>query len=135
MIFCLVCAALFCAACFFALRSGGGDTVTVRGESYPLRVDDETDVVRFLEACGYEAPEPVFQHEITVPKNWNETYTKYNELQRQQGFDLVPYKGKAAEEFVYFISEARNVTVLTSGGKVIAAHLCDVDGGEMRAVF
>ena len=134
LIFSLICAALFAAVCFFTLRSGAKDTISIGGESYSLRAADEADVAEFLETCGYEAPELLFTHEITVPKNWNERYTEYNELQRGQGFDLVPYKGKAAQEHVYFVSEARNATVLTSGGRIIAAHCCDVDGGEMRMI-
>ena len=132
LIICLICAVLFAAVCFFALRSSADDTVLIGGESYPLRVGDEADVKSFLEACGYEEPDLLFTHEITVPKNWNEIYEAYNELQRSQGFDLVPYKGKAAVEHVYFASEGRNVTVLTSGGRIIAAHSCDADGSEMR---
>ena len=134
-VFCLICVSLFVAVCFLALRSGYPDTVTIHGESYPLKVHEEADVERFLEECGHEAPEPVFTNEITVPKHWNAIYQEYNELQRQQGFDLVPYKGKRATEYVYFISEGRNVTVLVAHDRIIAAHSCDVDGSEMQLVI
>lgn len=123
---------LLAAVCLTALRSCSPDTVTIGGERYPLKAQDAADVAAFLTACGYEAPEPVFAHEITVPKQWNDVYTAYNELQQRQGFDLTPYKGRPATEYVYFVSEGRNVTVLVSGKRIIAAHICDCDGGEMR---
>ena len=70
-----------------------------------------------------------------MPKHWNETYTRYNELQRQQGFDLAPFKGKPAKEYVYFVADARNATVLVSGNRIIAAHVCSCDGSEMRMIL
>ncbi|MBQ3284685.1 MAG: DUF4830 domain-containing protein [Ruminococcus sp.] len=134
-VFCAIGALLLAAVCFFALRPSTPDTVTINGESVSLRVEDEEDAERFLTACGYEKPEFLFENEITVPKHWNETYTRYNELQRQQGFDLAPFKGKPAKEYVYFVADARNATVLVSGNRIIAAHVCSCDGSEMRMIL
>lgn len=125
---------LFIAICLVALRGGARDTIDVDGEKVSLYAEDEADVESFLTACGYGSPEFLFEHEITVPKNWNDVYTQYNELQLRQGFDLVPYKGKTAEEYVYFVSDCRNVTVLVSENKIIAAHICYCDGSEMRII-
>lgn len=130
----LIGALLFVAVVLVALRGGSSDTIEIDGEMISLSAASEVDVEGFLTACGYEAPEFLFSHEITVPKNWNETYTRYNELQRQQGFDLVPYKGKLATEYVYFVDDTLNATVLVSDDRVIAAHICDCDGSEMRII-
>lgn len=126
---------LFVAVCLIALRAGAPETVEINGEPYPLCVEDDADVEAFLAACGYEAPELIWEHEITVPKNWNETYENYNELQRSQGFDLVPYKGKKAQERVYFADEGVSMTLLICDNTIIAAHIADCDGKEMRAVI
>lgn len=124
------CLLLLAAVCFFALRTGTPDTITIRGEEFSLKAEDETEIKAFLAACGYESPALQFERVLIIPKHWNDVYTAYNELQRRQGFDLVPYKGKGAAEYVYFVPEGRNITVLTSGGRIIAAHICSCDGSE-----
>lgn len=125
---------LFVAICLVALRGRSGDTTEINGERISLHVENEADVEDFLTACGYASPDFLFQHEITVPKNWNDVYTGYNELQCQQGFDLVPYKGKPAEEYVYFVNDTLNATILVSDQKIIAAHVANCDGREMRMI-
>lgn len=122
--------AVFAAVCVFAAHAGTPKTIGVRGQSVSLTAEDEADVKAFLCACGYEETEFCFERGITVPKHWNDVYTSYNELQRRQGFDLTPYKGREATEYVYFVSGGRNITVLTSGGRIIAVHICSCDGSE-----
>ncbi len=125
---------LFVTICLVALRGRAADTMEINGETVTLHAEDEADVERFLASCGYSSPAFLFQYEITVPKNWNDIYTEYNELQRQQGFDLVPYKGKAATEYEYFVDDTLNATVLVSEQKIIAAHVANCDGREMRMI-
>ena len=125
---------LFVVICLVALRGRAADTMEYDGERVSLRAEDEADIERFLTSCGYSPIEFLFQTEVTVPKNWNEVYTEYNELQRQQGFDLVPYKGKLAVEYEYFVDDTLNATVLVSGQKIIAAHVANCDGREMRMI-
>lgn len=125
---------LFVVICLVALRGRSADATEYGGERISLRAEDEADVERFLNSCGYSSIEFLFQTGITVPKNWNDVYTNYNDLQRQQGFDLVPYKGKAAEEYVYFVNDTLNATVLVSENRIIAAHVANCDGREMRMI-
>lgn len=125
---------LFVTICLVALRGRAADTMEHDGERISLYAEDEADVERFLTSCGYSSIEFLFQTEVTVPKNWNDIYTEYNELQRQQGFDLVPYKGETVEEYVYFVNDTLNATVLVSEQKIIAAHVADCDGREMRMI-
>ncbi len=119
---------LFITICLVALRGRSADVIEINGERISLHVEDEADVERFLSSFGYTSIEFLFQNEITVPKNW------YNELQRQQGFDLVPYKGKPAMEYEYFVDDTLNATVLVSEQKIIAAHVANCDGREMRMI-
>lgn len=125
---------LFVTICLVALRGRSADVIEINGERISLHAEDEADVERFLSSCGYSSVEFLFQNEITVPKNWNDIYTQYNELQRQQGFDLVPYKGKPAVEYEYFVDDTLNATVLVSEQKIIAAHVANCDGREMRMI-
>lgn len=125
---------LFVTICLVALRGRAADTMEHGGERISLHAEDEADVERFLTSCGYSSIEFLFQTEVTVPKNWNDIYTEYNELQRRQGFDLVPYKGETVEEYEYFVNDTLNATVLVSEQKIIAAHVADCDGREMRMI-
>ena len=129
---CVLGVLLLLAACFPVLRSAAPDTVMIGDKPYPLQAEDSSDVEAFLTACGYESPEYLFENDITVPKHWNDVYTSYNELQRQQGFDLTPYKGKPAKEYVYFVDDTLNAVVLLSDGRIVAAHVSECDGSEMR---
>ena len=109
--------------CLMLLRSGAPDTVTIGGEVYPLRVEDDAAVEAFLTACGCQPEGCVSDRAITVPKTWNDVYTAYHDLQVRQGFDLVPYKGEEARELVYAIAGTDDcATVLVAGGRIIAAH-------------
>lgn len=130
-VFSLVCLAVFVLVCFFMMKAGAPDTVSVGGEEYSLRAESEEDVRAFIGACGYDDAKFVREHEITVPKLWNETYEKYQELQKAQGFDLEPYRGKPARELAYSAKEDETVYVLVCDGRIIAAHICDISGGDM----
>ncbi|ODU58641.1 MAG: hypothetical protein ABT01_00115 [Clostridium sp. SCN 57-10] len=51
--------------------------------------------VDFIRTLGYTVKEePLEEREVLIPREWNETYAKYNELQKTCGFDLTDYKGK-----------------------------------------
>ena len=129
---CVLGVLLLSAACFPVLRSAAPVSVLFGDNPYTLQAEERSVVEAFLTACGYESPEYLFENEITVPKHWNDVYTSYNELQRQQGFDLTPYKGKPAKEYVYFVDDTLNAVVLLSDGRIIAAHVSECDGSEMR---
>ena len=47
--------------------------------------------VEFLNKCGLIVePEPESK-DIEIPAEFNNSYNEYNELQKSQGFDLLPY--------------------------------------------
>ena len=133
-VFSLVCLVIFTAVCVLMLRAGAPDTVTIGGESYSLRAEDEADMRAFLTACGVEAGEALDERGVTVPKHWNEAYRDYQELQKAQGLDLVPYKGKAARQLTFDGGE-RVIVLLRADDRIIAAHICDEDGSSMRRLI
>ena len=54
---------------------------------------------------GWEVePTPILEQEITMPKDFPDVLTQYNELQRQQGFDLEEYAGKKLTLYTYRIT-------------------------------
>ena len=56
----------------------------------------------FLESLGWETSvEPVDIREVIIPEEWNSVFEEYNDLQKQQGFDLDKYRGKQATIYKY----------------------------------
>ena len=127
----LVCFAGFLAFCFFMLRSSPPDTVDIGGEAYPLSVESDEDIERFLTACGYSPDSLVSRMQVTVPVEWNAVYTEYGELQAEQGLGLERYKGRPAEQIVYSLKDTDLFAVLLiSDGRITAAHACTMVYGD-----
>lgn len=60
--------------------------------------------VEFLNRQGYIVkPDPVNRSEVTIPSEFNDVYSEYVSLQKQQGLDLEPYKGEKATVFTYAV--------------------------------
>ena len=59
---------------------------------------------------------------------------KVERMQKEQGLDLVPYKGKPATELIYE-ADRRYITVIVSDDHIIAVHICDADGGNMEGII
>ena len=124
----LLCFVMFLGVCLLMLRAAPHDTVDIGGEAYPLGAESDDDIPRFISACGYEAVRLIYNERIVIPKTWNDTYSAYNELQTEQGFDLVPYKGKEARQVIYELGkDAGYAEVLVCSGRIIAAHLCGME--------
>lgn len=59
--------------------------------------------VEFLNSFGLIVePEPETE-DILIPAEFTPSYTEYNELQKAQGFDLLPYSGKDVTLYRYRI--------------------------------
>ena len=60
--------------------------------------------VAFLSKFGWEVnAEPVQTQIVTIPAEESEIFSRYNELQQSQGFDLTGFAGKRATRYVYEI--------------------------------
>lgn len=58
----------------------------------------------FLQSFGWEVSEtPEETQEVRIPETFNEVFTRYNQLQQSQGYDLEPFAGKSAKRYVYRI--------------------------------
>ena len=73
-----------------------------RGETRPAAAAKSADPVAFLAQLGYEVePQWIDLREITIPSEFDETFSAYNEIQKQTGFDLSPYRGQRVKMVVY----------------------------------
>jgi len=66
---------------------------------------DNSQRVAYLQSFGWEVhPEPVETLQFLLPENLDTTYLAYNELQKMQGFDLLPCCGKQVVRYTYTIT-------------------------------
>ena len=125
------CFVILLAVCLVMLRAAPQNTVTVGDEKIGLKVSGDEDIEAFISRCGHEIEGCISDDMITVPKTWNEVYESYNELQKEQGLDLRPYKGETARRLVYAIAGTDSyVTLLVCDGRVIAADLSSMQQGD-----
>lgn len=103
---------------------------------------EESQRIEFLQKHGWEAELPaISEQEVTIPTEWDETYTGYASLQQAQGFNLERLRGRQVTEYTYHITnypEKDDVAahLLVYQGKIVGADLCDMQqGGFCAAVL
>ena len=73
-------------------------------ESGAARLDTEEARISYLKELGWEvAPDPVSTLQIRIPDPLTEDYEAYNDLQREQGFDLAELKGQQVTRYTYSV--------------------------------
>ena len=88
--------------------------------------------VEFLKGFGWEvAASPVESSQVKIPKENSEVFTRYNNLQKSQGYDLTQFAGKNVMRFVYKITnypgstEPVYATLLIYKNQVIGGDITD----------
>jgi len=82
--------------------------VSDRTESSPVKlglgigVKNNADRLNYLSNLGWECDEqPIEEQEIVIPRTFSHIFEEYNELQKQQGFDLSEYQGLECTMYRY----------------------------------
>ena len=92
------------------------------------------DRAAFLSRFGW-VTEEAEEKEITLPSPFDEVYASYNALQKQQGFDLLPYQGQRVKCWTLRVL---NYPGYENDRAHIFAHLlvCDgaIIGGDIASV-
>ncbi|MGI5967365.1 MULTISPECIES: DUF4830 domain-containing protein [Anaerotruncus] len=90
--------------------------------------------ITFLESFGWQVePEEEEILEVKIPKELDEVYEKYNEIQKSQGCDLTKYGGKRCKRYTYIVlnypDQPENVraNIVTYNGKIIGGDVCSVE--------
>lgn len=98
----------------------------------------------FLTALGWVVnPEPDEVVEVIIPKNFDDVYENYNNIQKEQGMDLSRYKGKRCKRYSYTVLNypggAQNVrlNLLVCGNKIVGGDVSSMglDGFMQGLVF
>ena len=118
-VFLTLIALLFCAACVSPARPASSDPAAETCRAY-------------LSACGWDVSFPPEESNVTVPETWGAVYLSYNELQRLQGFDLAPYKGKTLRKLVFTVlnypgapaGETVLATCFVYSGRLVGGDIC-----------
>lgn len=74
--------------------------------------------------------------EVRVPLKFDEAYERYNDIQREQGFDLRKYRACTVKKYTYAIANASEAVpmcanLLVYEGKIIAA---DISSAEAEGI-
>lgn len=110
--------------------------VTVVRISSPAVYEMKSEAQRqaFLKEMGWEVSDEYDEcKEVTIPKEFNEVYEKYNKLQKQQGFDLEDYKGKTAEVYTYAVKNYGNkkqevrANLIVCEGQLVGGDVCSAE--------
>lgn len=106
---------------------------TDKSESVSASVSASTDTERrdYLSSYGWETDKEFDTKEITVPERWNDVYIDYNEVQKNQGFDLSDYKGRKVTLYTYKITNYKGenegivADMLVCDGILIGGDVCN----------
>ena len=109
--------------------SGGSDESVQTGA--PV-VSGNDARVKFLTDLGWEvSTSPVESGQVLIPEEQNEVMSRYNALQKSQGYDLTQYAGKNVMRYVYKVNNYPNATepvyatLLVYKNKVIGGDITD----------
>ena len=108
------------------LLGGGGDTEPAAAAT----VSNNDARVKFLKELGWEvSASPVESGQVKIPEVQSELYSRYNALQKSQGYDLSQYAGKTVMRYVYKVNNYPNATEPVYATLLI--HKNQVIGGDI----
>lgn len=95
------------------------------------------DRVSYIKQLGYSIDEETaIIKDIIIPTQFSDVYNRYNELQKEAGFDLSVYRGQPATTYEYKIAnqqEPTYITLIISEGQLIGGDIHQTAlGGEMK---
>lgn len=102
--------------------------------SYTL--ENEQQRQEFLKEMGWEVGAEFDEcRQILIPEEFNDVYNSYNDLQKQQGFDLSAYKGKSCDIYTYKVSNYKDheekddvvCHLMICDNKLIGGDVCSVE--------
>ena len=136
----MISAAAVIAAFAALLFLGGGDSRPTASMTTAPAADTNDARVKFLTDLGWDVTaSPAEAAEVKIPRDADEVFDRYNELQKSQGYDLSKYAGKKVMRYVYKINnypdakEPVYATLLVYKDKIIGGDITDTTpGGRVR---
>ena len=105
-------------------------------------VSDNDSRVKFLKDLGWEVTNsPTESGQVKIPETQSDVYSRYNALQKSQGYDLSAYGGKTVMRYVYRVNnypgatEPVYATLLVYKNKIIGGDITDTAAkGQIRGL-
>ena len=89
------------------LLGGNNDAATATGAA----VSTNDNRVQFLKDKGWDiSASPVESGQVMIPQEQSDVFSRYNALQKSQGYDLSAYAGKTVMRYVYKVNNFPNAT-------------------------
>ena len=89
------------------LPFGGSDDTAASANA----VSGNDNRVAYLKEMGWQvSASPVESGQVRIPDIQSEVYSRYNTLQKSQGFDLSQYAGKTVMRYVYKVNNFPDAT-------------------------
>lgn len=103
----ILCAAVLGTSLTFMLGHGnnGEDLAAAAVSGRNIRFDGiktDRDLESFISSLGIQVKTPPVKNaKVDLPRVFDAVYAKYNDIQKQQGFDLTKYCGKTLDRYTY----------------------------------
>ena len=118
-----------------ALLSGGSDETIA-----PTSGNDSR--VQFLTDLGWQvSASPTQSGQVKIPKEPSEVFSRYNELQKSQGYDLEQFAGQTVMRYVYKVTNYPDATdpvyatLLVYKDKIIGGDITSTaPGGKIQGL-
>ena len=103
-------------------------------------MSDNDSRVRFLESQGWQVTtSPKEASQVKIPTEQSPVYSRYNDLQKSQGYDLSKFAGKKVMRYVYKVgnypgaTEPVYATLLIYKNEIIGGDVTDsAPNGQIR---
>ena len=111
----------------------------IKGHSDMRMLGSESKRQAFLKEMGWEVPERYEEvRTVLIPEEWDGVYEDYNDMQKQQGFDLTAFKGMQVQVYTYRVlnypghenEDCILCHLMLSDSKLIGGDVCStaIDG-------
>ncbi len=133
-------AALAAILSFIPVRSSSANTLeTVAVQGRDIKFDGiktDEDLQNFITSLGIQVKTPAYNStEVDLPRVFDAVYSKYNDIQKQQGFDLSKYRGKSLHRYTFEITNFPSPDPAQSGKVYLTlfVHKNKVVGGDISS--
>lgn len=127
--------AVICVVATVRILDRPRDTATsAAGKQYALAVERDGYAAFFRQIGIAAAEKPLMEKTVRIPDVFDAVYAAYNDLQKQAGLDLAPYRGLQARLLTFRTDAPVNgfATLLVKDGRVIGGHLSDGEYGSRQ---
>lgn len=133
-VFLLIAFVLITVVCLFVLSRGSQKTAADDGAN--IKAASHEERMSFISQFGWEVDEePLEVTEVIIPAEFDDTYNKYNDIQKTQGFDLTVYAGMRVKRWTYSVKNYTGyenkgcvrINILVCDGLVIGGDVCSVE--------